>query len=144
MTVVSWVASDTASWIFFSIGVLSAALAVVKNARREREYAHTRPFFGNLLAWFLVVVGPLLLLGGAVLVAVGAGRLSWLSIFSGAICVAVIAYLRLQNEIRDASVKVSIDAQRILSEWQQWGADFERSLLRGGVYRNFLGLPQGQ
>jgi uncharacterized membrane protein len=77
MTVVNWVASDTASWIFFSLGVLSAALAIVANVRQERQvYIRNRSFSRTQPARFLTVLGPLLLLGGAVLVGIGAGRLS--------------------------------------------------------------------
>jgi hypothetical protein len=102
MTVVSWVASDTASWILFSTGVLSAALAIVKNARREQTYTHNRSLFRILAAWFLIMVGPVLLLGGAVLVAIGAGRLSWLSILSGAICLSVIASSSRRGELGES------------------------------------------
>ncbi|ONI89359.1 hypothetical protein ALI144C_05305 [Actinosynnema sp. ALI-1.44] len=98
MTVVDWVASDTASWIFFGIGVLTTALAIVGN--RLIAGGRQIPVVAKgLSVWSPAVVGPLLLLGGVVLAGTGVGRLSWLSIFSGAFCLLVFAYLVLLENV---------------------------------------------
>jgi hypothetical protein len=102
VTVVSWVASDTAGWIFLGLGVLCSALAIggtlfPVSSDGFPSHGRIRLFFGHLSVWSPAVVGPLLLLIGAVLVGTGAGRLSWLSIFSGAVCLLTFAFLRLEK-----------------------------------------------
>ncbi|WP_410659573.1 hypothetical protein [Amycolatopsis sp. lyj-112] len=98
--------TDTANWIFFCLGVLSAAGATFRASfpvRSPGPYRPPRPSHPVLLLireiamWSPVVVGPLLLLGGAVLLAVTTGRLSWLTVLSGAVCLAVFALLRLET-----------------------------------------------
>lgn len=112
MTVVNWVAADTASWIFLSIGILNAALAVVSRNKRIPW------FFEDLSTRSLAVVGLLLLLGGAVLVGMGEGRLSWLSIFSGAVCLLVFAFLWLEKAIQNSVYRrrAMEDAFELLTE----------------------------
>ncbi|MFI7122108.1 hypothetical protein [Amycolatopsis sp. NPDC049868] len=62
-----------------------------------------------------MVVGPLLLLGGAVLVAVTTGRLSWLTVLSGAVCLATFALLRLEN----VHGQMARESKRIAAELQE-------------------------
>jgi len=84
--------------------MLSAALAVLEDffaVRGNRRGGHIGLVFGGLSTWSPAVVGPLLIVGGAVLLAgPGAGRLSWLSIVCGVVCLLVFAYLSLLREVR--------------------------------------------
>ncbi|TVT47682.1 hypothetical protein FNH05_18685 [Amycolatopsis rhizosphaerae] len=108
MTVVGWVASDEASWILLGIGVLTAALAFAEPSFRSNLLF----FWSNLVMRVPLVVGPLLLLGGAVLVALGAGRLSWLSIFSGAVC--LLAWFgRSLTALTDSQKSLLISHERL-------------------------------
>lgn len=56
----------------------------------------------NLAERSPAVLGPLLLVGGAVLTGIGTGRLSWLSILSGAVCLLVYAYHALLSQLRES------------------------------------------
>lgn len=117
---VAWVASDTANWIFFCLGVLSAAgaaSAAVFPARAHHPDWPPRPvrLLGGKVAMFSpAVVGPLLLLGGAVLVAVTAGRLSWLTLLAGAVCLAVFALVRMEK----VHGQVARESRRMTAELQ--------------------------
>lgn len=104
MTVINWVATDTANWTFFSVGILSTALTIVGHLSPSSSVLLVTPRgrfsrFIDFATWSPLVVGPLLLLGGAVLVGTGSGRLGWLSTLSGAVCLLVFAYLVLLEQI---------------------------------------------
>lgn len=101
--VANWLASDTASWIFFAIGILSAVLAVVAD-----RFAIV---FRDQLRRSPGVVGPLLFLGGVVLTGVGPGRLSWLSIISGTLCLFVFAYLSLSKQMQRALLQIRVESR---------------------------------
>lgn len=94
-----------ANWIFFGVGVLSSVLTGFSYLRSAVGYTrygrNSVSWFYKTLAWSPLVVGPTLLLGGAVLAGTGRSRLSWLIIASGASCLFVLGYLLLLNEIRD-------------------------------------------
>jgi len=86
---------------------MAAATAVFPVPNRNtvfplRPRHPVRLFVGEIAVWSPVVVGPLLVLGGAVLIAVTEGRLSWLPVLAGAVCLATFALVR-QDEVARAS-----------------------------------------
>ncbi|WP_049575146.1 hypothetical protein [Nonomuraea sp. SBT364] len=110
MVIENPVVSDTANWFFFWTGVASAALAVIVSAfGRDDPHSYSDTGFERVLSllqrlsiWSPAVVGPLSLLGGTVLAGTGAGgRLGWLSILSGGVCLFVFTAALLVYKIRD-------------------------------------------